>query len=233
MSISTYLNRKSPHHAYLIEGNFKTVLPEILEFLEDLKINTKESSDFYKQEFDFFKIEDARNLKAMNFEKNLNSPKRIFILSINSILHEAQTSLLKLFEEPTTQSIFFLVVRDVNSLSKTLLSRFYFIPDIENNLRDIKEAEKFIKMSKFDRIEFIKKMLTDTEEEDAENKNFTNSPRHRATEFLDTLEQALVLRTVLDIKIFENIFKTRKYLRQNGTSPKNLLESVALIIPNL
>ena len=142
-----------------------------------------------------------------------------------------------MFEEPIENTHFFVVVRDVNSLIKTLVSRFYLIRKENLNL-DTKHADEFIQMPLQKRIDFIKELLVEDEEtdEDGNEIDVLDSARSRALNFLNALESALhkkMSRTVLDIRFFEHFFKVREFLRMPGSSPKILMESVALIVPIL
>src|SRR3989344_1610534 len=100
------LNKDNLHHAYLIEGDKDKILPELLEFIEKLGVK-QGSADFSQIELDTFKVEDARNLKSYAMEKGFSAQKKIFIISANSFLLEAQNTLLKVFEEPIENTHFF------------------------------------------------------------------------------------------------------------------------------
>jgi len=260
MKILENLDKNNLHHAYLIEGAREEIVPEILEFIKDLGIETVGNADVSHIMLDSFKIEDARNLKSFGREKGFSAEKKIFIISANNFLLEAQNSLLKMFEEPIENTHFFLVVPDVNALLPTFVSRFYLIkPDKEFDYGS-EEAEKFINMSLKARIDFIKELLTEVEEQDEEGNEIItlDSTRSRAINFLNSLESSLhqkifsrnspqenserrkshpVLREGLRRQnfsedCFQHLFKVREFLRMPGSSTKSLLESVALVIPN-
>ena len=231
--IFDHLSKNSLHHAYLIEGDREKIVPEILEFLKSLGIE-KGNPDFFHIELDSFKIDDARNLKSYATEKGFSMDKKVFLISANSFLLEAQNSLLKLFEEPIENTHFFVVTPDTNSLLKTLVSRFYFI-STRQDLIESKEADKFIVMHLNARINFLKDFLaTENEDEDVAS---ADSNRAKSLRFLNALElnlhQKLVSKTVFDTGFFEHLFKVREFLRMPGSSAKTLMESVAIIIPVL
>lgn len=229
MSIVKQLDKNNLHHAYLIEAVYEDIRSEIKEFWGRGK-------DFELIEIraDSFKIEDARNLKSYASEKGFLG-KKIFLISANSILLEAQNSMLKIFEEPIPDTHFFVVVPDASALLKTLLSRFYFISARQELDKEKKEAEKFIAMPLKDRIEFLKDLLAETDEENGEeNAVVQDSARSKALRFLNALEFVLHKNTstaVHGMGIFDHIFKVRELLRMPGSSAKILMESVALIIP--
>ncbi|MFA6177463.1 MAG: hypothetical protein WC694_01035 [Candidatus Paceibacterota bacterium] len=250
MSILKYLDKNNLHHAYLIEGEQDEIIPEIIGFLKDLGINTVGNSDFIHMNLDSFKIEDARNLKSYGTQKGLSSSKKIFIISANSFLLEAQNSLLKMFEEPIENTFFFLIVPDINILLKTFISRFYLIRARQGlDEKEVKEVEKFINLPLKDRIEFIKELLVVPEEEG--NISPLDSARSKALKFLNTLESSLHSNFVKNFEhgrfhpedgvkwknslqsCFLHFFKVREFLRMPGSSTKSLMESVALITPNM
>ncbi|KKQ27171.1 MAG: polymerase III delta prime subunit (HolB) protein, partial [Parcubacteria group bacterium GW2011_GWB1_37_13] len=128
--IKEYLDRNNLHHAYLIEGKREEIVPELFEFINSLGINTNANPDFVHMSLDSFKIKDARNLRSYAAEKSFSLghssstdevfAKKIFIISANHFLLEAQNSLLKMFEEPIKNTHFFLIVPDTNFFLKTL-----------------------------------------------------------------------------------------------------------------
>lgn len=240
MNLQKHFDKDSLHHAYLIEGARDEVAPEIIKFLESLKIKTKSNPDLVEISVDSFKMEDARNLKLYGAHKGFSdaqNAKKIFIISANNFLIEAQNTLLKLFEEPIENTYFFIITPDASTILKTLLSRFYLITPRQHLGGELEDAEKFIKMTPKNRLDFIKELLTVEELEDEEGNEIAtlDSARSRALKFLNALESVLhkrMSRTVLDMSVFEHFFKVREFLRMPGSSAKTLMESVALITPN-
>ena len=237
MEILNNLDRNNLHHAYLIEGAQEEIVPEIFKFMKNLKIETSGNPDFYHISVDSFKIEDARNLKSVEHEKSFSTGKKIFLISANNFLLEAQNTLLKIFEEPIENTHFFIIIPDVNTLLKTLISRFYLIKTKTGLKNELKAAEKFIVMPPNNRIDFIKELLVEAEED--EEIILIDSTRSRAIKFLNALETKLQHRGTLcnytgfPCAVFAHIFKVREFLNQPGSSAKSLMESVALITPNL
>jgi hypothetical protein len=210
-------------------------LPVIFDFIKSLKIKIENNPDLVQIYTDSFKIEDARNLKIYGNQKGYSSTKKIFIIFANNFLLEAQNSLLKLFEEPIENTYFFVITPDTSNILKTLLSRFYFISAKFDSLPEVKDAEKFIKMPLKNRLDFIKEMLSEKDTED-EEVVVLDSNRAKTLKFLNSLEYSLhknIKKNIVDGEVFRHIFKTREILRMPGSSPKTLIESVALVIPVL
>lgn len=226
MMLDKYLDKNNFHHAYLLEGERERLLAEVFKFLNAFK-----NCETIEIKTDTFKIEDSRNLKSLAAEKSFASGKKIFIISTNSILREAQNAMLKLFEEPIFDTHFFLIVPDINALTKTLISRFYVIAP-RQGLEVEQKVLEFLKMPLTQRLDFLKNKLVEFENEET----ITDSARADALRFLNSLESTLhqtIPKSTFDIGCFEHIFKARKFLRMPGSSVKNLMESVALIVPVL
>ncbi len=249
--LKKYLNKENLHHAYLIEGNKKDILPLLFSFLEEMNVGTIANPDFYNISVDTFKMEDAENFKSSanqkSFSNDLNT-KRIFIVSANNFLHNAQNTLLKIFEEPKINTHFFLITPDKEVFLPTILSRTYFISLKSETGDEIKEADKFIKMNLSARLEYIKELVKGKDDEEAPLPNpplgegegvNTDSPRAKALKFLSALEVAIsntkephpdhLLIKEME-KVIDQIFKVREYLRQPGSSTKMLMESVAILL---
>jgi DNA polymerase III delta prime subunit len=211
-------------------------VPEILKFCESLDIKTSGNPDFCHISIDNFKIDEAFDLRGMSSNKAFSSLKKVFVISVNSFTLDAQNVLLKMFEEPIENTHFFLVVPDSNMLLKTLISRFYLIKNAPTEVgvpTEVGKAEKFIKMSLKNRLDFIKELLPKKEEESEEEISI-ESNRSKALKLLNTLESVLhskMSKRPFDTRIFEHFFKVREFLRMPGSSAKTLMESVALIIP--
>ncbi len=236
--LKDHLDKNNLHHAYLLEGARAEILPEVLDFIKSIGVKIAGNPDFINIETDSFKVEDARNLKSMALERSNDKGKKVILVSTNSFLLDAQNSLLKMFEEPIENTHFFLIVPDTNSLLKTFVSRFYLISSRQDLVEELKDAEKFIKMPPSGRMDFIKELLVEAEEEDEEGNEILalNSPRSKSLKFLNAVESVLHKNSVskrhFDPACFQHIFKVREFLRMPGSSTKTLMESVALILPN-
>lgn len=237
MFLANTFNKDNLHHAYLIEGDRELIIPLIHSFLKEIDFKTIANPDFVEIKIDSIKIDDARNIKSISENKSysneLNS-KKVFIISTNSMLLEAQNTLLKIFEEPASNTHYFFILPSVDGLLKTFTSRFYLVKDLnKEDTLELKQAKNFIKLNLKERIDFIKDLISkDDDEEDVS----IDSIRSKSLTFLDSLEiilyrEFLKSKDKFKVDYFNQLFKVRKYLRQPGSSTKSLLESVALSVP--
>ena len=114
---------KNLHHAYCFEGDVDYITDLLLNFLEkDFKI--KGNPDFWMGEYDRFGINDGRKINDFQLRK---ADKKIIVIKTNFITREAQNSLLKMFEEPTANTHFFIIVPSKEILLPTLQSKSLLI----------------------------------------------------------------------------------------------------------
>lgn len=217
--IISYKKTNNLHHAYAIEGEKKSILSELYHFFEnELKIQTKANPDFYFNEFESFGIDNGRELANYAFRKSVDGNIRIFVIVISSITIEAQNALLKLFEEPTDGTHFFIIIQSSNIFLPTLRSRFNIISQglsLETATKNVL-VNKFLKSTKSERIKLFENIIKEKNKEEALN-------------FLNDLEAILYKNKTKNTEIFEILQKSRSYLRGRAPSIKMILENISII----
>jgi DNA polymerase-3 subunit delta' len=214
------------HHAYFIHS-FKDSAIKLKEYLKDkFGISHTQNPDFYHEKFETFGIDESRKIKENHLSKSFKEGnKRIFIVEASNITHEAQNALLKIFEEPHEDTHFFLIMPSSEVLLPTLRSRLLIIEKQENKeeTQILKDAEKFLKLSKKEKIDFVDGLAKRISDEKAN--------RSDAQEFLTALEITLYKKEGLkNPKGLKAILKAKDYLNDRSPSIKQLLEYVALNI---
>ena len=223
--------KENLHHAYLIEGECDFVFSKLLNFLEkDLGFCAQNNPDFWCGEFDTLGIDEGRKINDLQNKKSFLGSKKIFVIKTNFITIEAQNSLLKMFEEPTDNTHFFLIMGSSEVLLPTLKSRLMLIEygsttSVESNT----SVKEFLKSSPAKRLKIVSEFFGDTKKKIPADKG-------GAIKFLNELEN--ILREKVDINkitqkeifVFNEIIKCRSYLNDRSPSVKNLLEHISLII---
>ena len=235
-------DKNNLHHAYLVEGDTESSLAEILSFLEkELNFSLNNNPDFWQGDFDTFGINDGRKINDLQSKKSLIGEKQIFIIKTNFITREAQNSLLKMFEEPTANTHFFILMNSAEVLLPTLKSRLMLITNNRPSEGLLCEfVGEFLGLNIAGRMEMIKKFFGDPKSPKANGqatKKKIPADKAGAIEFLNELEKQL--REQIDIKnatkkellVFEEIIKCRSYLNDRSPSVKMLLEFIVPIIP--
>lgn len=224
------------HHAYALTGNAEDTLPELLRVLEtSLKVPTKGNPDFLLQQYETMGIDEAHALKESAERKSVLDGKKIFVVSARGMTREAQNALLKVFEEPSAGTYFFLIVPSFALLLPTLRSRLEVLdlhPDGESS--DTKTATDFLARTVPVRLSLVQKMLKELEQEKKKQEDSSEPllEKGRILAFLDSLESTLAKRGLVAIaSALREVLEVKKYSRDRAPSLKLLLEHLALVLP--
>lgn len=217
------------HHAHVIEGAHDEVAPVLILALgKYLGIDTKGNPDMNVQYYESLGVDEARGFKEAQTRAAFGGTRKIFIIGTNSFTREAQNALLKTFEEPTEGTHFFIILPRAEMLLPTLRSRVLVV---SGNIIAKDESsvltEKFLDGSLEDRFAIAKKM--------AEKKAGETVDRELFRRMFDRIERILYTRTAgkrdeAIAGIFREIFQAKTYLADRGSSPKMLLEHVAIVL---
>ncbi len=197
------------HHANLLVGREEESEAYLKDLLGALKFSRANNPDYLAFRHETFGITEARELRSLALRKAFGE-RKIFFISSSHITPEAQNALLKTFEDPTPDTLFFLRVREEGVLLPTLLSRMQV-----KKLGVSREAgeDNFLALPYKERLNFVRKFV------DAE-KNLSS--------FLDELlllEKARGTRDGL-----EKLYNMRKLVRDNTALPRLVLEHLALVL---
>lgn len=206
------------HHAYcLVNVQSDQILATLFKVH---KIETKANPDFFHEKYETLGIDESRRIKEIHSSKSfVTGSKRIFIIETSNITHEAQNSLLKIFEEPHEFTHFFILMPSASTLLPTLRSRLLIIEG-EKGERDQSEIKKFLKLSPKDKIAYVDEIAKDISDEKLEKSD--------AVKFLSSLELVLSENTEKNQRPLKAILKARDYMNDRSPSIKQLLEFVAL-----
>ena len=219
------------HHAYLLDGDPRNLAQQVRDFLVKEGIVLSGNPDFSDISLESFTIDDARMVRDAQGRKTLRNARQIFLITCFDITREAQNALLKVFEEPTYSTYFFLIVPNKHILLPTLLSRFQIV--VQNKTEEQnKEIEKlvqnFIESDKTKRLELIKPLIEEKKRTTVVD-FLSTLEKHLYTRFskLDTMQSALIRFSTV-MKEFEEL---RGYSSDKGSSGKLILEYISLRLP--
>lgn len=205
------------HHAYIL-SSIHTSGDALKEAMA-----AKEVSYIYDKNYDAFTINDARMVKDLQSEKTDSAC--VFILSFSVINHEAQNALLKVLEEPASNTHFFLLYPNVKQLLPTLQSR---LEELELTAHEEKEevalpigVQEFLGLSLPQRFAWIKER---TDAKAGENK----LSKEEVKRFLYALEKNFANKpTKSTVETLEVIYEAQRCMNANGASVKMILDMVA------
>lgn len=225
------------HHAYLIEGETEAILKELFTFFErSLHIATKGNPDFLHLAFDSFGIDEGRKIREIQTGKAFEGNRRLFVISATVFTHEAQNSLLKVFEDPSPNVHFFVIMPSADGILPTLRSRFFVIEHqskYESEKRSVGRetlVKKFLSDSQAVRLLMIRDIIEDKD-------------KARAFTFFDELEKELHIQLKNNItqsearilkqttESLKEVSLAREYLHDRSSSMKLILEHLALALP--
>lgn len=221
--INSVKNVDSLHHAYFFIGQTEEIRNSLLKFFaEKLKIKTLGNPDFIRLEYITLSVDDARKIKELSEKKNLDDGIMVFIISFEDISVEAQNSLLKILEEPTPKTHFFLVsARD--NLLPTLKSRVEIVRCENLKVESRNMSKSLFDMTYKDRLGRVKKIVESISDEE--------STKQSAIDFVNQIEQEIYEDGILANHLaLENCQNARAYLLQRGAPVKMILENLVLSI---
>lgn len=244
---------KNLHHAFLVTGYAGLGVTDkvVLDFIKENFNMEKGHPDLFIFSTKDFGIDQVDMMISANIRKPAMGHKKFIIASFNTISHQAQNSLLKTLEEPRSDTHIFLVTPSASSLLSTVLSRVQVVDiggdsiSVGGDLNTSKtktSAEKFLTSQIPVRLEIIKKMLADKEDEkidDSDINNFVRELELRAYDLenqtknskdssKNTQEKGTTSRGYKNLKPF---LKVDEYIRDASSSKKLLLEYLALRLP--
>ncbi len=221
---------KDLYQSYIIECNPETTIKQLQMFLERKGYIDIGSPDLLCQNYDTFSIEDGRELKRRHSEKKVTNKKRVFILGIKFINHEAERTLLKILEEPSPNTHFFIMIPNALMLLDTIRSRAHIIKINDNNIIN-DNAKEFLLFKLKERLDYVSEIIK-------ESNNDENSGiiRFKATSLINELEKIYYEEFKKDKNNTETQYllgeleKSRDYLSLPGASVKMILEHIALVV---
>ncbi len=205
----------------LVAGNTRT-LKELFEFLKSNGIEPQGNPDVYVREYAAFGVDEARELSQRASSRAIASPRRIFVIVTPGMTGEAQNALLKTFEEPSGDAIFFIIVPSPYTLLPTLRSRAQLLKLSSSEAVSSIDIQEFLEAKPQARLDMLKPLL----DKDEDDKRDTSG----AIVFLSALEQQLAVNPKTNEEGLRAVYRARSYVGDKGSLIKALLEQVALLI---
>lgn len=199
---------QSMHHANLLVGSHSWALSQIPES------ERIEGQDVSILQYDRMSIANVRALIHEASLRPLVREYRTFVLLCDSLLHEAQNALLKLFEEPNAHTVFYLIIPREDMLLPTLRSRLNLL-GIETYTEEGNTFTDFRKLGTVDRLAMIAEKIKgeDVAWIDAVTRGFSQ-----------------YAHTTRDVTLMKDALLLESYIHTTGASKKMLLEHIALTL---
>ncbi len=200
------------HHAYIIYGTTSDLLWALI--YKNLAFVKKANPDVYSEEYETLGIDEARALSEWAIMKPI-SDRKAAVITAFSFTTEAQNALLKLFEEPSANTYFFILVPSNVAILPTLASRVRIV-SIKEEIEVNKKFESFLESSIPERFRIISSIIK-------------NKDKDKARE----LVKFLIKKSRLNLPLAEKVLQSERYVGARGASIKIILEHLAISLPNV
>jgi DNA polymerase III delta prime subunit len=214
-------SKETLHHAYFIEGDKAAILAAVEAFLEDaFSIKREGHPDVHFSEYESMGIDESRSLQEMQSMRPLLGDRKIFIIIVQSMTGEAQNSLLKVFEEPTPGTHFFVISPSQRILLPTLRSRMIVLVHESTNETSDGGAREFTQLSYKDRFTFVADMI------EAKDRSKAEGLLQGIVSILDEDKESLDKSKG---ELLKELLTLIRYVKDRSSSLKLILERVSLM----
>lgn len=210
---------------YLVRGDDAT-FDALMLLLRKEDIIKENSPDVYAKKYRSFGVEEAEDLRRRVRTKPVDLEQRVFVVLSAHATMEAQNALLKTLEEPTANTVLFIVTPSPETWLPTIRSRSQSLVVASHENASIIDADDFLAAAPEKRITMLKP-LYDSEDEGRDI--------GAVVAFLQSLERRFA-KAEKDANVragIHAIYRARKYVTDKGSLLKSLLEQVALLAPKL
>ncbi len=251
------------HHAFVVEGDVDVSLASVLDFTDKSFGMPKGHADvvYIDRIQGNFGVDDVEDVVQINSRKPISGNRKIVILAISTISHQAQNALLKVLEEPRPGTIFFILTRTAGIFLPTILSRVQILRDTssaqdhgatdgtnksvttknlskeqikeQKNISKTLSATAFVEHDISSRLRQVKEILKMKDDEEVGDEQIFD--------FITNIEKEACVRTesigMKDLKprllVAEVFAVVSDFVRDSSSSKKMLLEYLALRLPSL
>lgn len=208
--MTTLTKNDLTHHALIVQTNDPTSALSLLENLLGVSFSHAAHQDVVFRSYESFGIDEVRELAFLSLQKPVIGDLLRIIVQSGNITTEAQHALLKQTEEPSEATRYIFILPSRVPILQTLRSRCAVVSLSESNISAHETAHN------------IAQDLKDITKITKDKNDTAMEVRLRRTEAL--------LHTVLqhNAPLAEALIVARRYIESRGSSPKMLLEHLAL-----
>lgn len=165
---------------------------------------------------DRLSIADVRTLIDTATLRPLERTYRTFVISTTQILSDAQNALLKLFEEPNLNTVFYVIIPREDILLPTLRSRMHILAREEVHANNT-NFDIFLQKGYSERLDMITQKL-----------------KNEDSQWVVDIVQGLsrYAHTSHNTELMHDVLMVESHVYANGSAKKMLLEHTALTLPS-
>jgi len=227
--IEQYKKTNTLHHFHILVGNRSASQQQLVDFCEKtLDCSTQGNPSFINMDADRLLIDDVKKIVSRSFIKTESGGKMIFCISFNDITRESQNALLKVIEEPSAETYFFLIAPRKDIFLPTVLSRAVMVEVDGTTETDDSFVEEVVGDILDDKKDLGEKLkVVDTVVKKIKDKKIE---RGVAREIVKKIIIELDRDAVKNSTALRSLQKIDDYLGDTGASVKLLLERVVLSV---
>lgn len=219
-------------HAYLLIGEHEQVETELFDYLESKRGITKAGNpNILHKDFSRMGIDDVRSVIEYTSKTAVGSDaNKIIILGIQEITIEAQNAMLKLIEEPSEGTLFFIIAPYKYVFLPTIRSRVQIIEDAQIASQDIQvQVDAFLVAGYTARMAQIAEYLGDS-------KKGVSPRRSEGAQFITHIASTIMAcKTQIEnwLEVYQEVSEYADYARDRSSSLKYIFEYLSVRIPQL
>lgn len=223
------------HHTYIVVGEGDITLTALKEYLSTQLGIDRSNPNLWIKSFETLKVEDIAEISSAHQRKSVEQDaKKIIILQTTSITQQAQNSLLKMLEEPTANTHFFIILPTISTILPTVLSRAHVIrTDIRSKDRvHAGTATTFLHGTGAERLVIVAEILSDYDKEKISREDISEliyEIEHSAYTLF--IKKESKESTPTELKVLKVLTQAEEYVRDTSSSLKLILEYLALELP--
>lgn len=216
------LNPHHLHHAYICRGS-QVVWKQTLRDFFDAEMPGMNWIDY---QYEKLGVDEVRELREILSEKTTG---RFIVIDAERFTPDAQNAFLKLLEEPAENTHIFVLIPAQVFILETVQSRTIELVQNETVQNPISPIKEFLFSSVEKRLESIENLIKERGKEET-------LQSYEVHQFLDQLESGLYAvfskkQSLQYAEYFEAIRDARGWAMQTGFPMKNIVEYVAMVLP--
>ncbi len=213
---------KNLHHAYIVLGEIQASREKVQKIYHDTT-----DSQWIQYQYEKLGVDEVRELRNFLTQKK---SRTFFVVSAERFPVEAQNAFLKILEEPIENIHIFILLPPHIFILETVLSRVIVLTvDISVEKESIIPTRQFLLDSVAQRLNTIEVLIKKRDKDET-------LQSYEVHQFIDKIESSLYVlfskkRNTHFVEIFAIIQNARKWAGQTGFPLKNILEYIAMTLP--
>lgn len=217
--------KKNLHHAYIMFGNLQESRNNLLNIYQDYS----DICQWIEYSYESLGVDEVRELRDFLSQKKMGT---FLVINAKKFSTEAQNAFLKILEEPTDNVYIFITLPPHVFVLETILSRVIVL-----KLDSTLDQEKIIPVRQFLLDSVVERLNTIEILSKGRDKDETLQA-HEIHSFLDKIESSLYVlfakkRSIHFLEMFTAIRDARKWAGQTSFPMKNILDYIAMVIPEI